>query len=447
MGYFNKKLALILEDCSALLLEGWGYQLKDPNFTITKGDNKNTIREKGQFTFRDPTVGPYNSENEYDFVKIVPANEHKSFRIKSDPKSLSTFVDVEIWYGYDIESPEEFSLDDENNDWDEEHSRILDLYHEITETNYPYDSGSIRIRQGKNTIDDLWNFHAAWRRHPHTETGRKITDSVEELIKIMGKYEKPTVSSLLKIFKSKVTKRSKIHLGKIKWTFADLLKHPRDGKEEKIKNTFVKLGSELFRTKIKDEDYVAVLYPQSSSQFNEDFANAIAELLEIPFTLQLQKTIFGRDVALEDIPIEELVNMPELEIAGEFLQKKRREEMDGHGKLQDIEHIKVLDTRWPKAWADKEARKLKKAMTIDKNGNIVVHALASKDKRRYARIFSDAYIDSDGNKESLSNIGEGAHILIIDDNVDSQGTLESIRDMIAGIGPASVDIYVPLNLN
>ena len=129
MNYFDKKLALILENCSALLLEGFGYKLYDPEDPITAADNVVAVREKGKFTYADPK-----DSEEYDFVKIMPANEHESFRIRSDPRSsLSTF-DVEIWYGFDVESPKEFSLDDKN-DWDEERKRILDIINSI-----PYES-------------------------------------------------------------------------------------------------------------------------------------------------------------------------------------------------------------------------------------------------------------------------------------------------------------------
>ena len=299
-----------------------------------------------------------------------------------------------------------------------------------------------------------------------------------------------TVNSLLKSFNKRITKRNKNYLDTIKWAFANLLKHPDEFVDgEAIKNQFIKLGSELFGTKreIKTKRYAAVLYPQSSSQFNKDFANAIAKLegidIDADLVLQLRKTVFNGRV--EDIDIEELVNIPELEKEGKFLFKRaadgkalalalelndldeddqqgayKRAGLQNWDKIADIELtaklaelmgvspsgeiIKVSDKRWPKTYAYKEAIKLKEQMTINTSGNIVIHGLRSKNKRRYVRIFSEKYRDNNGTLGLLSDIFKDEHILIIDDNVDSQGTLESMHSMIAGV--SSVDIYVPLNL-
>jgi len=488
MNYFDKKLALILENCSALLLEGFGYKLYDPEDPIIAGDDVVAVREKGEFT----VTGPEDYSEEYDFVKITPANEHESFRIKSDPRSLSTF-DVEIWYGFDVESPKEFSLDDKN-DWDEERKRILDIINSI-----PYESMPDEKRKDyfdedlqklfingllEKTKDQLIKFHKSmWRAEEfgsyeafrNSVPAQQKSKNIRELIEIMDDHT-GTVSSLLNTFNKKITKRNKNYLDTIKWAFANLLKHPDEFVDgEAIKNQFIKLGSELFgeKRKIKTKRYAAVLYPQSSSEFNKDFANAIAKLegidIDADLVLQLQKTVFSRDI--KNIDIKELVNIPELEITGKFYQDKFEkglalelntpDEADRRGAYKEAglqnwqniakitldmeltklmgdspsdETIEVSDERWPRTWAYKEAKKLKEGIRIDDSGNIVIHTLNSKNKRRYVRIFSDNYID----------IFKGEHILIIDDNVDSQGTLESMHNILVGV--SSVDIYVPLNL-
>jgi len=211
--------------------------------------------------------------------------------------------------------------------------------------------------------------------------------------------------------------KTRKHLKDIQIAFAQAVKDPKTEDELKISIQFAKMAVSLFASK-GPKDYSIVVYPKSSKLFNKDMAEALAKQMGA-LSIEIKK-IKSKDVK---------INRYEMMLRAQKMVERQ------HHKLENIENIQPTNTAWPQKWVDKEHRKISFQLPKDPEAEAEIKNLHG-DKRRYAQLFG---IDD-------PELFNGEPILVVDDNVAHQGTMEMLHALIDATEPARLDMYTPLLL-
>lgn len=209
------------------------------------------------------------------------------------------------------------------------------------------------------------------------------------------------------------------YIGKLQISFARAVKHPQNDYEVRVQTAFVEENALLIMEKLGSFDVIA--YPESRQPKK-------GSLTSLTFNEMLARNITDNPIQIPkaDVPT---INMEELELrAGQIERRVPVERQTPRG----VKITQPDDPNWEKEWALREAAKIK-AKGIES-----IKSFQSGDKRRYIQLFTAQGIDPERIK--------GADVLIIDDNVHHQGTMEMLHALIDSLEPHSVTLYTPFLL-
>jgi len=276
-----------------------------------------------------------------------------------------------------------------------------------------------------DSLKALWNEWALYTKQANPALGHDIeeyqehVDKINLLIQQMESNSSTTIPGFLQtlgktdtISKRKISK----HLRHLQIAFAKAVKNPESESELEVAEQFFNMATKLFITK-RPRNYLYVAYPKSSKDFNKSMAKIIArEIDAIPIQIDKVKT---KDVQ---------INQHEMLLRAQAMVQKQH-------KLEAIGGIESSHPNWPQEWRDREVRKLKLQLPKNPDAEATIKALHG-DKRRYAQLFGI----------SDPKLFAGESILVVDDNVAHQGTMEMLHALINNQKPARLDMYTPLLL-
>lgn len=393
------------------ILEGFGYTAgftKD-DFENVDGEHVEFIRKNGKFIFSS-------TDNPTDFIHIEPVMHAKKLNIKpKDESSLSTFEGAQILYGFTAVQPYEFR--DLNMQYKSSGPRLQNIYQEIEELGWPSSSRKIEI----NSAEALARFINDWKIElPRLQ--RDMDEQLEghvqtlqhavEMLKGMREAGAKTIRGYIKdamVKDNQNRSRNSKYLGYLQYAFAKAVKNPTTDEELEVAANFMQLAIDVLISK-GYSDYDMILYPMSGSSFNRDFAETIAQ------------KVGGLAMMIPKVPADKVqVNKSELLRRAAMVNKRKIDGMDR--TLTDEE------------WAEHEERKLKAKVRRAADGNVSIKNIYG-DKRRYLQIFD--FQDQELIKDTS--------VLIIDDNVAHQGTMEMLHSLVSLGNPRKLDLYAPLLL-
>jgi len=389
------KLALIHLPAGRRLTEG--FALAQTSAGITDNEIISAVQNKNDFkklaNLHDIVYS--DTDTDADFIRIEPANQQRRLpSVKPDRQALSTFQGASIIYGFAFV---------ETNDLKDHvaerlrafqnvrhYDRLLSDYNEMVKANNNRDNNVLRHYWGRSQKPKVHPItRQPYNLPPDPVKAKEYLANIRQEIDAMPDTDEVINKETINKYKEA-----------LKFTFAQLIKHQP---QHQIVQQFIELAARNFVAKTSKE-YTHVLYPQSKSDFNKLFSKRIANDLGISPSNVIP--------AFEKIPWDQV--------------EMNREEMEKHyGDQADVYH-----NRLRKAYGTLIAKHRKNDTELQIKG------ITWKGLRRYIQLWKlAAGVDL-----------QGSDVLIIDDNVDSSGTIENLHKLVTAANPQSVDVYTPLHL-
>lgn len=398
--------------CREILNEGISYQFDDD---LDSYDDVELIRHNGKLLFRT-------ADYPNDFIRIQPVFSSESLPIKAaDPKSLSSF-DAEILYGFEAVEASEFF--DSNASLNDQVSEIRSMYDEIIDTSFRH-----KPNKAPKTIDDfnvyisdislqINRLRRSGQEVDYLKEALSYANNIKNLLIQYKSAYTTTIDGLFKQLnknKNQSKNSSNAYINKLVMAFAKAVKGPKSPDERLVRNKFIRLSADLFIKHIP-EVFDIILIPQSSQSFNKLFAAVLSEN---------RKPMYG---------VHEITKRT----VGE-LEFNRTELIRIAGRIDRRVDAELGRVPTPEEWADREINKLQSRLPNDPNVVPQIHNFSSGDKRRYVKMYKMDH--------KIADYVIGAKVLIVDDNVAHQGTIELLYDLLKEESlPESVTIFTPLLL-
>lgn len=435
--------------------EGYRYKI-DPQGELSQMSKDTILHQRYNMIRQGGRIYFYDVDDPQDFIHIEPAFKSKRLNIKpNNPKALTSFEGAKIWYGFEVVAPERFE-----SMYNIDFVRLAKLqiiYERIMEVGLPPTRDSkgklIHVPAKVDTLSDLKKLGNKWElflKHEdneveyveHYKNIQELVKEIEETNRIRNKQGQGDLTNIDALFNNaniaKAQRQTKLHLDQLQVVFAKIVKDPTSREENFISKKFLGLSAKLF-IQSTSNDYGAIFYPQSSSDFNSELARKIADKQS------------AKNVLISEIPKLLTRDVVYLTDEAELYAKKRQQDiLSGEANRfapvevthpdGKVETIEVRDPRWPSAWASKEIRKLKNSINPNNRNDhrtVDIKTISSGDKRRFVQIFDD--ISEDTAYEII-----GKKVLIIDDNIHHQGSVELVHRILSQAEPSSIDIYCPL---
>jgi len=429
------------------------------------------LEANGTFVFQ-----PQDSPN--DIIKIEPFQKSVNLNIApTDPEALESFQGARIYYAYRVADPADIDLD---------------FYKAKQEPPILRALSAISPPRGKfrrlNNLDSLSAKHQELLRdlnsksvqyhndahraqvHGELQGDIDVIKQVEGLLKTNGVE---SVDGLRKIL-AKSTRRyntgKKKLLPALKNALGHIIKHPRNAHEAQLRTTILDQiinkvnvigqwgdGHDVF------PDIIA--YPTSTvragetQSFNQEFANRISEAYGGVPVIEIAKrpredTTDYFESTIDRAALQRFANTIHNKYLttppGPALAKKRqitrKTQLKYLGAVRYNETILPTDPRWPKLWADKEFAKLQKGLERTPVGlqptykSLAGPSGSMGSKRRYVQLFGKSAGVSQYNSDDQLR---GKNVLIVDDNIQYGGTMETLHKLVNEASPQSITVFVP----
>jgi hypothetical protein len=370
------------------------------------------LRSSGKFVYSE-------TDSPEDFIFVEPVMKSKTLAIKDvDPRSLSTFEGAQILYGFTVRDDEQYR--DKITKSTRNETGLRSKFRQLLDFGWPSSEINMRLSSPESfkRFVSLWTIELTRLKRNRDndvdeEEFRSAIDAANEIAELMRTHQVEEFEDLLDKFgESELLDKSfnRTYVGKLQYAFAKAVKKPNTSEELEIQHKFMELAAEILVERTS-ADYDLIMYPKSSKKFNQNFSQLVSEytgseVMEIP------------KVKVKDV----ILNYEEMRRRA-VMTKVRRDPETGKPMT-------------PTKWAEKEIRKLKIALGDDPEKEAEIKAVAYGDKRRYAQLFKIS------DPEALRD----KSILIVDDNVAHQGTMEMVHALVKMSEPKSVVLYTPLLL-
>jgi hypothetical protein len=260
-------------------------------------------------------------------------------------------------------------------------------------------------------VNTLKKLRSEWDKvTSETKPDSDFNDNIDRLLDLMDKKGVETITQLIRSYSEETSSASdfgKYHLKRLQTAFIKMVKKP-EPREAAVQQKFVEYGARVFTEKNKNE-YDVIMYPQSSSTFNKNFADILSPYLVNALVYEIPKR-----------KVKEVVFNYE-----EMMKRAAKTEKKISKKLGKIPT--------DKEWIDEIVDNIRSSFPKDENRTATMKNQRSGDKRRYAQLF----------KMEEPELFQGASILVIDDNVVHQGTFEMIHGLLSICSPSRIDMYTP----
>jgi hypothetical protein len=422
-----------------------------------KKDRVKLLRQKGRLVF-------YSEDSQDDFIFIEPLMQAKALPIKPrDPNALSTFEGAKIEYGFTIRDPEDyFGKHESISTSDKFESKLPELENQLefvaANLGFPPYADLVRPKIIQKYLEGdprryikFKQFGGEWllvidriKRGIYKDWDGEIAEKSQQLNKFFeifqelqdSKYQQEKEQRKIKKKQNAEQRKDQAslqqeYIGKLQFAFAKAMKNPQGTDEMLARNEFLEISVLAASEHFQNADIHIIFYPESGTRqrkknpgwrnFNELFAEQLGGLLNPSSGVHEIKKVD---------PDKVKIAMDELERRAKMIGTRTPFKLNG-------KTIRRNSINWPIYWAEKEANKLR--TQLKNSGEIKSVSMA--DKRRYAQLFqltTGGAIDP----ERL----QGSNILIVDDNVHHQGTMEMLHALINVCKPAEIRMFTPLLL-
>lgn len=447
------------------------------------------LEGNGTFVFH-----PEDSPN--DIIKIEPFQKSVYLNMApTDPEALESFQGVKVYYAYRVADAQEIDLDfykagenpikkatEELKKMAEKPDDLLDpTYLELILTT----SNTIKFLINKKsdlgkvlTPKHSLYYNDAAREKEHTAIKKKI-NTINAVIKLLNDYGLESVEQL----KTKLRGSDRQHnsgksklLPALKNALGHIIKHPRNPNERELRATIL---DEIIK-KINvvgqwgeghDVFPDVIAYPTSTirdgetQSFNQELANRLSEAHGGVPVIEIAKRPRGDT----DDYFESTINRNALRREATHLLKRLKSKKDAnqnvgnlvekmtitpekHRKyLPDLNEIvdPLVHPEWVDLWVAKEYAKIREALEGTPVGqNPTYKSLARRSgsmgsKRRFVQLFGKGTGESQYSSEDQLR---GKNLMIVDDNIQYGGTIETLHQLVNEASPQSVTVFVPFYL-
>lgn len=365
-----------------------------------------------------------------DFIKVVPFNRAKEVPTLQLKKYLPSFEGMKIYYGYTFVTPNSYQ-DSYTSSYKPRSNKAIIIDNELQQVSQ-YNLSSKFTKtitpNVKKLVQDLVANDIDFILNLNTNTYKASYSNLQTMIdylwdQISQVEENPSrhlyfaaEEYFIRMWREALLRKKqelqqqftklgdiKDYLDVIKIAFSKVLKDFNSKYEtpegDKVRRLFLQQGAENFYRLMQGKKYDFVLYPESSSKFNELLAKKLAGL-------------FGTTA------IKGFSKKPASEITIDEPALRSHFGPDATNKMAFLKQGGIGYTGLDRATPYKPVQIKNFAQPL----------------RRYVNMWNVA----PGYKAT------GKRLLIIDDNIDAGGTLERLYDLIKQQQPKSVDIYSPL---
>jgi hypothetical protein len=324
-----------------------------------------------------------------DFIHIEPLNKAQSLPTMEIKDRLPDFEGVNVFYGFKFVPAKKYTSTLVNFTWETRYKQLrknIEQYKHI-EPLLPY------LDKVKEAIDKAGGMYQAASQLLQKMGIRITPEQVGEIFNLGSLLQQEEdLKTKSPVFTGK---GAKTFLNAMQQAFLKVLKH---GKSAQLRDQFIDMAINHFARLNSTKCYDYIIYPPSSSKFNEELA--------LGFSAKYTNNMGGRCIA---------------------------EPLDSFEKRDDVEiDMFNLVKQFGKEKAKEKAAYLQSQIALGKGEIKNIH---SRDKH-FLRMFKP----TTGNEIKYKN----KMILVVDDNIASGATMQQIHHILRKQYPKRIDIYTPL---
>lgn len=455
--------------------EGYGV---DDNPSISQGvssilDDEGTSKKSRMIDYlhKSPFTKFSDEDNPEDFIKVEPLNKTEELPVFTvrEKEQLPSFEGTTINYGLQFDTSEdttkklsslaplEQAIEEkkkEEEDARETLKKSKRRFYLISDKSYPKAEEKMQIikdlQQEFRDRDKQWfvddngilasiingKFKEAGLKPEENDKIARYLDNWREWVRLTDESElmrPPAYTKRIKKIENdlcsmygELVEKKKTTMHAIQQAFMKKLKSPNP-EDKKLQEHFIKLTADSYIRLKKDVHYDYIVYPQSSSNFNEELAYELASHYNATPVNAISK-----------------IAQPKIDTTNLYWSK-----------LSDTEREKrnlypALHT--PKAGESKgaELERLKAQLpkdVVQDDGSKVAGQIKNVKFGGFRPFIKNLELNRDamGSAEGKEGVGfKGNSILLIDDNISSSGTIQRSIQILKKQGPRRIDVYVPL---
>lgn len=416
-------------------------------------------------------LGP---DKKNSFIEVIDVFKKEDLPIHNigPKKMLPSFEGAKIYYGFRFnakEPPIEKILEPINQQIDETEKEIKKLEKKLDTSDSDEIDSDIISDEQKEVIRKVYNNFKSWDKYKNfrdnfhvsvndelqTQNLKKLDQSwIRGYADVLNRKSvapiediKEKVSVLcnnLNKVRTKKTYQKTIIIQSVQRSFMKKVKHPEQDK--KLQDDFIELSKELYIKHKGNIYYDYIVYPESSSDFNQKLAmslvghykqinpkvRAVQGLEKIPEPTMDQFNLDWRPNPKHD---------PNDPTSDKFVRRGLYPDLDDPEKrlAQMKASYSIAGIKWPKPQDDDVQDQGKKNKGIWQQKNV------GQDQLRH--YINNLKLTSGLGQVDAKGLGvgfKGRSLLFIDDNVASGSTLQRGYGELMKKGPRKIDIFVPI---